>query len=126
MSPGGMEDLTLNTVAKGAAPERFQDELARLVENVLDPNTDPEAVRSITLTLKVKPHESREQATVALEVKSKLAPPKAVPDVMYLGKARDTGELVATRYDPAQLKLGEDPAERTVLPIDRTRDQGAG
>lgn len=120
MSPG-MQNLTLDTVAKGAAPERFQDELEKIVANILDPNTDPEAVRAITLTVKVKPSESREMATVLLEVKSKLAPPKGVPDTMYFGRSKKDGELVATRYDPSQLELGEDPEERDVLPMNLNR-----
>jgi hypothetical protein len=116
-----MQDLTLATIAKGAAPERFQDELARVVANILDVNTDPEAIRAITMTVKIKPSESREMATVALEVKSKLAPPKAVPDTMYFGRSKKDGELVATRWDPAQLELGEDAEERDVLPINHSK-----
>lgn len=112
-----MEDLTLETVAKGSAPERFQMALKDLIENALDPNTEPEAKRSITMKFTFQPNDTREMAMQSLQVTTRLAPRRAVQDVMYFGANRRTGEIVATCNDPAQLELGEDPNKSDVVPI---------
>lgn len=117
MSPSQMQDVTLDTIAGGALPELFDHALKECVVNMLDPNTDPKAARGITITIEMKPGDSREQAIMKAQVKTKLAAPKPTPDVMYFGQSKRTGEIVATRYDPQQLELGEDPDDRDVVPL---------
>ena len=43
------EKLTLSNLGNGAAVELFGIELRRVLKDVMDPNTDPKAVREITL-----------------------------------------------------------------------------
>jgi len=117
-----LQEVTLETVAQGAAPERFQHEWNRLLENIQDPNTGPEVVREVTIKVKVKPSGDRDSAQVALEVKSKLAPPAPVGDLIYMGKK--DGRLVAIGRDPGQRGLFDkgDDADG-VVPIDRRKEQ---
>ena len=118
----GMQELDLATLGGGAAIERFQDELERVVANILDPNTEATKVRKITLTVSLKPHESREFAQAALRVTSSLAPAKDVGELAFFGRMR-TGEIVATRRDPRQMEIGEE-GEPDVRPINLHAHQG--
>ena len=43
-------DLSLETIASGTVPEKFQRALEKVLENILDPNTDAKAKRQITVT----------------------------------------------------------------------------
>ncbi|MGF6356138.1 hypothetical protein ABIE27_004053 [Paenibacillus sp. 4624] len=71
--------VDINNLAGGAMAERINRELAKVAENVMDPNTKAEAVRTVTITLKIKPNEARQMGQTDIEVKSSLAPAKGVP-----------------------------------------------
>lgn len=43
------EIVSLENIGRGAALERFDVELQKVLENVLDPNTKPTATRKVTL-----------------------------------------------------------------------------
>lgn len=94
---------SLGSLARGAAVERFDDALARVVENIVDPNTDADAAREITLKVKFKPNKSRTMAAFEIKCDPKLAPPSSVGGSIFVGE-RD-GVAVATEYDPEQLGL---------------------
>lgn len=97
------EYVGLENLGQTAAIELFNDELSRVLENILDPNTDPKAVRTVTLSLKIKPDENREFGPAIMEVKSKLASPRGVGTVMYFGKV--AGKAVAQERNPKQPEL---------------------
>lgn len=71
---GQYEDVTLSNINKGAAEELFQAELERVIENIGDVNTEPDAVRKILVEIAIKPNKDRDLAAVAVSCKSKLAP----------------------------------------------------
>lgn len=116
-----MQDLTLQNVAGGALPEKFQRALSELLENVRDPNTDPTKQRKITIDVKFKPEESREEAKVSTQVKTSLAPDKPDEGVIFLG--RREGELTAVAFDPRQEDLFPEEADADVTPL-READEG--
>ncbi len=105
--------LSLPTLAGGAVNELFEDELKRVLENIVDPNTDAEATRSINLKLIIRPALDRDSAAVRFEANSKLAPTLGIGTAMFIG--RHQGELVAVEHNPKQLQLDLDakstPAE---------------
>lgn len=98
--------VSLATLADGALGELFDAELQRVLQNVADPNTDPEQIRTITLTVKVKPNEEREIGDVTVSAASKLAALKKVKTVIYMG--RQAGKLVAVESNPKQQGLFSD------------------
>ncbi len=98
--------VDITNLGRGAAVELFNDELNRVLANILDPNTDPKAIRSLTLTVKFKPSEDRDLAATVMEVKSKLASPKGVGTVIFIGKEK--GQPVAMERNPRQLELPTD------------------
>lgn len=93
-------DVSLETVAGGAAVELFNAELVKVLANIADPNTDAKAVRVIKLEVRVKPTENREAAQILVAASSKLSASKPAGDNVYLG-VRD-GALVAVTIDPRQ------------------------
>lgn len=112
------DPLTLDTVCNGAARELFQQELDRVLRNVLDPNTKAEEKRSITLTLTMHPSEDRDSIKMVLDSKAVLAPNRGAGGVAFVGQNGRTGEIVATVYNAKQLQLGlsAEPPKPTVLP----------
>jgi hypothetical protein len=77
-------NISIDQLAGGGAAERINRELAKIAENVLDPNTKADAVRALTITLKIKPNESREMGAASFDVKSTLAPAKGLqPNFLF-------------------------------------------
>lgn len=71
-----MEDLSKRSIidmARGAIKERVDYEMTRVVENILDPNTSATAARKITITLNLKPDDTRQNIAVSCVAKSTLA-----------------------------------------------------
>ena len=80
------EKLSLANISQGAAIERFDLALGEILDNIQDPNTDPEAVREINLKVKIKPNELREMAAIVIEVVPKPAPMTPVLSAALLDK----------------------------------------
>ena len=98
------EYVTLENLGHGAAIELFQAELERLIENVSDPNTKADAVRSITLRVKVKPNKkARNLCAVEVHCDSKLAAAQPFETTMFVGM--EHGVAVASEHDPRQGEL---------------------
>lgn len=116
-----LKEVALDTLAGGALPERFDMQLAKVLENIQDPNTEATEVRSITLEVKLKPSEDRDRAQTAVRVKTKLAGPKPVETTVHMG--RKDGRLVAVDYDPRQSELFQD-SDPDVTPLPERREDG--
>jgi hypothetical protein len=95
--------VSLATLGGGRAIEAVDVELERIFSNIIDPNTEAEKSRKVTLTIEVKPNEERTQAIVIYQAKSSLAPDKAHATMFYLGMSADGA--VAHEVNPKQLGL---------------------
>lgn len=89
-----------NIFDKGAVQERFLILLKSAIENIDDANTDPEAVRSITLEFILKPSKTRKVAVVGLKTKVKLAGMVPVIGEIFLSNAGN--QVRAYPSDPRQ------------------------
>jgi len=98
-------DVTLESLAGGALTELFARELGVVLGNIQDINTDPDAVREITLKVKLKPNDSREVVVVRASASSKLASVKGIETAIYVG--RRGGQVIATEYNPRQMNFNE-------------------
>jgi hypothetical protein len=97
------EDRTsLLNLGRGSAIERFDDELARVVDNILDVNTT-DAARTITLTVTFKPAKDRGRCDVGVKIASKLAPAEPFETVIFVG--RDGRGPIAVEHNPDQMKM---------------------
>ncbi|WML38678.1 replication terminator protein [Neobacillus sp. OS1-2] len=86
--------VDLNTFANGALAERFNQELQKVMNNVVDPNTDPNKVRKVTMTVSISSDDNRELSDVSVQVKSTLVPAKNIQTKIimdYDGQGKVTG-----------------------------------
>lgn len=105
--------ITLSTIANGAAEELFATEVLRVLDNVVDLNTDHKQARTITLTVTIVPNELRDEADIAVKCVSKLAGLKKLSSHVYV--ARHRGQLVAVEHNPKQAGLFEDNPKPTLV-----------
>lgn len=95
--------VNLETLANGAAVERFNDAWDEAMKNIKDPNTSPTAAREVVLKVKIKPSEDRDRAQIKIECTPKLAPAKPVDELVYISKLGD--KAVAVENNPRQPRL---------------------
>ena len=98
-----MQGVTLDTLGGGALNELFSAELARVLSNITDPNTDTSSKRVITIAVSFKPNRDREVADVELKCSSKTAGIMSVNTQLFIGKHK--GKLIAVESDPRQTNL---------------------
>jgi|SRR6185369_15579840 len=105
MTTSPLREVTLGTLARGAAEELFADALRRVLENIEDPNTDPEAARTITLQIVIKPDEQRRIADIDIKAAHKLAGIKPVRTLAFVGRSQ------------GQLSMVEQPEQNEIFPV---------
>lgn len=86
-------------MAHGAFKERTDYEMTKVIENILDPNTIATKERSVTVTIKLKPDDSRQNISVMVEAKSKLQPAAPMPTSLYVA-GDGNGEVQAVEMVP--------------------------
>ena len=86
--------ISLDKYVRGEFAELLDIEMEKVSVNIADPNTDAKKVRSITLTITIKPDDKRLIGDVSVLANTKLAPRKAIETRMVFG------------YDPVE-KRGE-------------------
>jgi len=109
------DEVSLNTIKGGAAVEKFDYALHRVLENIDDPNVDADAERAITLVVKMKPSPDRDEVAYTIDVKTKLAQPKSDGGMMYVG--RRSGALVAVDYNPKQPDMFDPERGADITPL---------
>lgn len=80
-----MKNVTIETMSDGAAIERVNLELDRVLKNILDKNTNPTAAREVILKIRLKPRNDRGAAEVIIQATSKLAPVMGHNTEVYIG-----------------------------------------
>ena len=108
-----IEKVSLATLLGGLAVERFDDELARVLMNIVDPNTPAEKVRGVTLKVSIKPDKNRGLGRVSLSVSSQMASAANVETAVFISQTRNG--VVATEHNPNQLPLPMEPVGVTQL-----------
>lgn len=86
-------------MARGAFKERVDYKMAKVVDNILDVNTNAEKKRSLTVTLTFTPSADRRRIGVSVTAKSKLEPTSAVGTSLYITGDED-GQVSAVEMVP--------------------------
>jgi hypothetical protein len=102
-----LKEVDITTLGNGVIPELFQRELAAVLANINDPNTNPSDTRKIVLEVSIKPHESREMAGVSVKCTSRISGVSPAVVAIYLAKKGNS--MVALSRDPGQLDIFEKP-----------------
>lgn len=95
------EMVTLDNLCGGGAAELFAEELKKVLENIMDPNTEISKVRKIVIEVRLAPERDGKSANVSVLVNSKLAPINPTGSRLYFGVKN--GKPVAVEYNPQQL-----------------------
>lgn len=111
------EKVSLANLGGGAAIELFNEELQKVLDNIVDENTKPTAVREVALKVKIKPAEDRDYGDVHISCTSKLAPIAPYPTNFFIGKERGKG--VAQEHNPKQSKLFKPEEGPKVVPLSK-------
>ena len=98
-----LKELSLDNICDGEVPHLFRGLLEQVVANIADPNTNPEAVREISLKFRFKPFKDRSGAEVTVAPTMKPAAIKATGGMMHLRSVE--GRMVATARDTRQQEL---------------------
>ena len=86
-------------MAKGAIQERVDYEVSRVVDNILDMNTEPTVKRKVVLTIEMKPDENRQVITMNASAKSTLAPTTPIGTSLVI-TSDGNGEMVVAEIVP--------------------------
>lgn len=86
-------NFDLTSISNGAVQEKWDKEMKRVAENIIDPNTDATKKRKVTLTMTLTPNKDRSVIDVDTEVKSVIAPQASVATTMMAGRDLNTGEI---------------------------------
>lgn len=108
-----MESLSLNNVASGAAVELFEHAMTEVIANILDENRSATETRKITMTFEVKANKERNNASVAVQVKTCLAPVVKADSLIFMRKER--GKPKAYSYNLEEQEIFDN--EGNVKPI---------
>lgn len=81
-------------MARGAIQERADYEMSRILENILDANTSATAKRKLTITLELKPDDTRQNIAVSCTAKSTLATTNPVTTALYVANEENVVEMV--------------------------------
>lgn len=107
-------------MAKGAVQERVDYEVSKVVDNILDINTDHKTKRKIVLTIELKSDEDRQIITMSAQAKSTLAPVKPIGTTLAIG-ADKNGEMMiheVTAQIPGQLDMeGQEEEQPKILKL---------
>lgn len=107
-----MEKQSIMDMAKGAFKERIDYEMAKIMDNILDVNTNPTKKRKLTVSIELIPDETRSQIQVKTTAKSTLEPTVPISTSLYI--TGDTnGEVTAIELTPqVPGQLGVDGTEQ--------------
>lgn len=86
-------------MARGAIEERVDYEMSRVIDNILDPNTEPTAKRKLNLTIEFKPDANRQVISVITTAKSQLCPTNSVATSLFI-TGDEQGEVTAVEMVP--------------------------
>lgn len=117
MGDGNNQALSLATMDHGAVVEQVDEAIARVMENIVDPNTKAKAARVVTLKIKLVPtDEERELLGISAEVKTSMAPAAPVLTKAWVAHTRDG--VVCVEHDPAQRNfLTDDDGSEEPVPL---------
>lgn len=98
--------FSFDQLCGGAVLERFRLGMAQIVRNIVDPNTDPEKNRTLTIKLTFKPDKSRRSVKTSVATNISLAPPLADETVLLVGQDIRSGRIEMTELGNNNQSIG--------------------
>lgn len=94
------EKKSLLQMARGAFMEIFDTEMAKVLDNITDPDTSSTHKRKLAVTFTFTPDEERHTISVVGQCKTTLAPVNAAVTALYITGESNTGEVTAVEMTP--------------------------
>lgn len=113
-----MEDPIKKSIlemARGAFLEQVDYNMAKVIDNIMDPNTKATSKRRITVTMELKPDDSRRQIGVSFATKLALVETNPLTTSLYVIGDTGTGEMCVVEMVPqipGQMEMGGSEQER--------------
>ena len=104
----GISEFEFSKMAGGAVEESINMSIRKVLDNIQDKNTKATNLREITLKIKMKPGEDREDVSIVYETSEKLAPRRAIEAELSLDTDRD-GKNVAFEHTKGDNKTMDIP-----------------
>jgi hypothetical protein len=101
---GNYKEATFEGIGNGDLIKRCNHELNKLFKNIMDPNTEAKAKRTLNVTLTMVPNKSREGVKLTYGVNPKPAPMEAEETQIYLS-LKAGGEVAASEVFAKQTSL---------------------
>lgn len=98
--------FSFDQLCGGAVLERFRLGMAQITRNIVDPNTDPEKNRTLTIKLTLKPDKSRRSVKTSVAINISLAPPLADETVLLVGQDIRSGRIEMTELGNNNQSIG--------------------
>lgn len=95
-----LDKKSILEMSMGAILERVDYEMGKVIDNILDLNTKPNAKRKITVTLELIPSADRKTITVQSTAKAALVPTDPVGTSLFITTQPGTGEMVVAEMVP--------------------------
>lgn len=108
--------LSIGKIARGAALEKLDVEIAKVIENIMDINTPATAKRKLTINIVFAPSDSRNEAELEVNSRLFLAPTNSVSTRIYMDKKGDdlyVGELVKPKTMPGQESINAEGEQQS-------------
>lgn len=80
--------ITLTTLGSGVLSELFEEDFGKVLRNIADENTKADAIRELTIRIKIKPSKDRGVAVVEVTSNAKLAPIKPFESMAFFQAER--------------------------------------
>lgn len=113
------KEVSILDLAGGAILEQANNETAKILNNILDPNTDATKPRKLTITVTLKSDSERELITCEVQTKSTIAPVMPIAAKITLGEK--DGKPIAmelTKDDPNQVRMFDENEELKVIKLE--------
>lgn len=106
-------------MAGGAMEERVDYEMSKILENIMDPNTEATGKRKLNLTIEFVPDKNRQMVLVKTIAKSTLCPTNPVQTALFVQEDLEGVMAVEmTSNIPGQIDMmGEEQAPAPILKI---------
>lgn len=96
-------EVDFTSIAQGAIAERANDAIQKAIENLLDPDTEPDKPRKVVIELVMTTNQDRQSMSYKINSKVVKAPPKTVKGHAWI--AFDNGRPAMYENNPAQAGL---------------------
>ena len=115
-------------MARGALMERADYELSRIVENIMDINTPATKARKLTVTIELRPDETRQMVVISATAKSTLVATTPIQSTFWM-ESDENGlpvmrEALAESPDQTILPEVEEQAQPVIAMLGKAAKEG--